>query len=257
MLAGVALFTKLVHPGVKVIGVEAADAAAMKLSLAEGCVTPLDSVGVFADGAAVKTVGTETFRIISDPQYGCDGVVAVSNDEICAAIKDIFEDTRGIVEGAGALSVAGMMKYVGTHGLEGKRVVCVTSGANMNFSRLRFVAERAALGERREALLAVIIPEKPGAFRDMHCCLAPLSITEFSYRFREGRDAILLVGLEVAGPDCTKQAIERLNKSGMPSHNVTGMGERWKKWPPFQKKNPQTTSWSRRTAGTSQAGGRQ
>lgn len=162
LLAGIAAYIKRVAPHVKVIGVETYDADAMTRSLKEGKRVELPEVGLFADGAAVRLVGEETFRIAQDL---VDAMILVSTDEICAAIKDVFEDTRGIVEPAGALSVAGFKKYIAAgKGRAGGNYVAVTSGANMNFDRLRFVSERAELGEKREALVSVVVPEKPGRF---------------------------------------------------------------------------------------------
>ena len=230
LIAGITLYTKRVFPGVKVIGVEACDAAAMKASLAQGKVVTLDDVGVFAEGAAVKTVGAETFRVAKGDVTGGKGVeevVSVTNDEICAAIKDVFEDTRTVVEGAGALSVAGMLKYARAHRaeLEGKNVVCVTSGANLNFSRLRFVAERAEIGQAREALLTVVIPEQKGSFHDMYKCIAPLAISEFSYRFRPGGKAFIFVAVHTTGTreEDIPPVLKRLNEKGMPASDETGM----------------------------------
>ncbi|CAG8516087.1 8507_t:CDS:2 [Cetraspora pellucida] len=163
LISGIGSYVKRICPNIKIIGVETYDANAMTLSLKEKRRITLDEVGLFADGAAVRVVGEETFRLCSEI---IDEVINVTNDEICAAIKDIFEDTRSIVEPAGALSVAGVKKYVTENNIKDGCFVVVTSGANMNFERLRFVAERAKLGERSEALLSVIIPERPGRYSD-------------------------------------------------------------------------------------------
>ena len=181
LIAGIGVYIKRIAPNVKIIGVEAADASAMDESLRKGSRILLSEVGLFADGAAVKTVGEENFRLAREV---VDEVILVSTDEICAAIKDVFEDTRSIVEPAGALSLAGLKKYVKSNPSPNrKRELCaVTSGANMNFDRLRFVAERAGLGERKEALLSVEIPEHAGSFAQLIDAILPQSVTEFSYR---------------------------------------------------------------------------
>ncbi|KAF9300337.1 hypothetical protein BGZ74_008013 [Mortierella antarctica] len=186
LIAGVAAYVKRVAPHIKIIGCETHDANAMTASLKAGKRIQLTDVGLFADGAAVKVVGEEPFRLC---QSFVDEMVEVTNDEICAAIKDIFEDTRSIVEPAGGLAVAGCKKWLREHNLTNKTCVAVTSGANMNFERLRFVAERALLGEQKEALLSVVIPEQPGAFLKLYHHIHPLMVTEFSYRYAHGRKA--------------------------------------------------------------------
>ncbi|KAF9382565.1 hypothetical protein CPB97_007097 [Podila verticillata] len=186
LIAGVAAYVKRVAPHIKIIGCETHDANAMTKSLKTGKRIQLTDVGLFADGAAVKVVGEEPFRLC---QSFVDEMVEVTNDEICAAIKDIFEDTRSIVEPAGGLAVAGCKKWLREHKLTNKTCVAVTSGANMNFERLRFVAERALLGEQKEALLSVVIPEQPGAFLKLYHHIHPLMVTEFSYRYAHGRKA--------------------------------------------------------------------
>ena len=180
LIAGIAVYMKYLYPRVKIIGVEPQDAAAMHESLKAGRRVTLERVGIFADGVAVKRVGEETFTLC---RAHVDEIVLVTTDEICAAIQDVFEDTRSIVEPAGALAVAGMKKYVAREGWRDKRLVAINSGANMNFDRLRHVAERADLGGEREALLAVEIPEQPGSF--LHFCelLGQRSVTEFNYRY--------------------------------------------------------------------------
>ena len=180
MLAGVAAYVKRVRPDVKVFGVEADDAAGMTESLKAGRVVTLPSVGLFADGAAVKTIGSETFRVCSEL---VDGMVTVSTDEICQAIKETFNDTRSVLEPAGALGVAGAKKWIRDAGAAGSHVVAITSGANVDFTRLRFVSERA---DASETLLAVEIPEIPGAFRKLYSHIYPRNVTEFSYRFHNG-----------------------------------------------------------------------
>ncbi|EST08548.1 Tryptophan synthase beta subunit-like PLP-dependent enzymes superfamily [Kalmanozyma brasiliensis GHG001] len=199
LLAGVAAYIKrIAPPHVKVIGVETFDADALAQSLEAGHRVLLNEVGLFADGTAVRIVGEECFRIC---RQTVDGVVRVSNDEICAAIKDTFEDTRSIPEPSGALAVAGMKRYIATHNLQGsgKKFVALVSGANMNFGRLRFVAERAELGENKEALLSVEIPEEPGAFLKLHNHINPRAVTEFSYRYGDSRKAQILLSFMLNG----------------------------------------------------------
>jgi threonine dehydratase len=181
LIAGMAAYIAMLLPRVRVVGVEPTDADAMARSLAAGRRVRLDEVGVFADGVAVQQVGALTFPIIQDT---VSEIIRVTNDEICAAIKDIFDDTRAIAEPAGALAVAGLKRYVERGPAHGQRLGAVVSGANMNFDRLRFVAERAELGEGREALLAVTIPERPGAFRAFCAALGPCIVTEFNPRSR-------------------------------------------------------------------------
>ncbi|KAG0205711.1 hypothetical protein BGX28_002729 [Mortierella sp. GBA30] len=180
LIAGIAAYVKRVAPHIRIVGCETVDANAMTQSLRAGKRIQLNEVGLFADGAAVKVVGEEPFRLC---QQFVDEMIEVTNDEICAAIKDIFEDTRSIVEPAGGLAVAGCKKYLREHNMTGKTCVAITSGANMNFERLRFVAERALLGEQKEALLSVKIPEQPGSFLKLYMHIHPLMVTEFSYRY--------------------------------------------------------------------------
>lgn len=190
MLAGIAAYVKRVRPTVKVIGVESADAAGMTTSMREGKVVTLPSVGLFADGAAVKTVGTETFRVCSNL---VDEMITVSTDEICSAIKLTYNDARVILEPAGALGVAGMKKYVETNEITGQTLVAITSGANMDFDRLRFVAERADGSERT---LAVTIPESPGSFRALYKLIWPRNVTEFSYRYESAGAAHIYISFQ-------------------------------------------------------------
>jgi threonine dehydratase len=192
LIAGMGTYIKAMMPDVRVIGVEPVDADAMAQSMAAGRRVRLETVGMFADGVAVQQVGEHTFPIV---QATVSEIIRVTNDEICAAIKDIFDDTRTIVEPAGALALAGLKSYVEDRGVRGQPLAAVLSGANMNFDRLRFVAERAELGEGREALLAVTIPERPGAFRAFCAALGSCVITEFNYRL-SGRDrAEIFVGV--------------------------------------------------------------
>ncbi len=195
LIAGIAIYAKYLNPKLKIIGVEPVDAAAMHDSLRAKKRVTLERVGIFADGVAVKKVGEETFRLCRE--Y-VDDIVLVDTDEICAGIQDVFEDTRSIVEGAGALAVAGIKKYSAQNSWQGKRIVAINSGANMNFDVLRYVAERSDVGQAREALFAVEIPEKPGSFLKFCEILGQRAVTEFNYRYGSKERAQLFVGLAVA-----------------------------------------------------------
>ena len=195
LIAGIACYVKALYPAIRIVGVQPEDAAAMHASLAAGERVTLARVGIFADGVAVKRVGAETFRIAQ--QY-VDEIVLVTTDEICAAIQDIFEDTRSIAEPAGALAVAGLKKYVARERVTGRSFVTLNCGANMNFDRLRHVAERADLGQQREALFAVEIPERPGSFLAFCELLEARNVTEFNYRYAERARAQIFVGLALA-----------------------------------------------------------
>ncbi|TPX22158.1 hypothetical protein DIZ76_014023 [Coccidioides immitis] len=197
LIAGVGVYIKRIAPHVKVVGVETCDANAMAQSLETGKRVTLKDVGLFADGAAVKIVGEETFRLCREV---VDEVIQVTTDETCAAIKDIFEDTRSVVEPAGALALAGLKKYVAKYPSSNpnRELIAVASGANMNFDRLRFVAERAALGEKKEALLSVTIPEQPGSFAKLVEIIMPHDITEFSYRCATTSSADILMGISLS-----------------------------------------------------------
>ncbi|KAE9366673.1 threonine dehydratase-like protein [Stipitochalara longipes BDJ] len=226
LIAGVGVYVKRIAPHVKIIGVETYDANAMVQSLAKGQRVVLKDVGLFADGAAVKTVGEETFRLC---QEVVDEVIQVTTDETCAAIKDVFEDTRSIVEPAGALAVAGLKKYVASHPSSNtsRNLVAIASGANMNFDRLRFVAERAALGEKREALISVSIPERPGAFAELIRAIMPHMVTEFSYRYATDAIANVLIGISLTSPASQRDEelsslLTRISSSGMTATDLSG-----------------------------------
>jgi threonine dehydratase len=217
LIAGIGVYVKRIAPHVKIIGVESYDADAMTQSLDKGSKVLLKEVGLFADGAAVKTVGEENFRVC---QEVVDEMILVSTDETCAAIKDVFEDTRSIVEPAGALAVAGLKKYVAANPSAdaGRSFVAITSGANMNFDRLRFVADRATLGEGKEALLAARIPERPGAFSELIGALMPHAITEFCYRYSTDAEANVFLGISLTAP--TSQRVSELQ--GLMDRVTTG-----------------------------------
>jgi threonine dehydratase len=212
LIAGIGAYVKYVYPQVKVIGVEPEDAPTLYSALESKRRVNLKQVGIFADGVAVRQIGKETFRVA---RKVVDEVILVSTDEICAAIKDIFDDTRTIAEPAGALSVAGLKKYVQREQIEGNHLLAIESGANMNFDRLRHVAERAELGERREALLAVQIPEEPGSFLKFCRALGRRSITEFNYRYSDNKEAHVFVGIELEqGAEERESLIQRLTGKG-------------------------------------------
>jgi threonine dehydratase len=219
LIAGIAAYVKALRPDIKIIGVEPVDAASMTRSLEKGRRVVLDEVGIFADGVAVRQVGKETFRIA---RKLVDGMVLAGVDEICAAIKDLFEDTRSIAEPAGALATAGLKKYAAEHGLKGKTLVAINSGANVNFDRLRHIAERAELGENRESLFAVTIPERPGSFREFCGILGKRSVTEFNYRYADRTEAQIFVGVRLNGGGAERSAIlEALHKGGYPVVDLT------------------------------------
>jgi len=218
LIAGVAAYLKALRPDIKVIGVEAEEADAMAQSLAAGRRIVLDQVGLFADGAAVKQVGEETFRLC---QRYVDEIIVVSNDEICAAIKDVFEETRAVLEPAGALAVAGLKAWVRQHRVRDRTLIAVASGANINFDRLRFVAERAELGEEREAVLAVTIPERPGSFRAFIQLLGPRNITEFNYRYADPNEAHIFVGVTIHDRREVAELIDTLAQAGLRAVDLT------------------------------------
>ena len=218
LLAGMAAYIKQLRPDIKVIGVEPEDADAMAQSLAQGKRVKLAQVGIFADGVAVKNVGKETFRLA---QLYVDEIIRVDNDAICAAIKDVFEDTRSILEPAGALSIAGLKATVARDGLQGQTLIAIASGANMNFDRLRHIAERAELGEKREAVLAVTIPETPGSFKAFCSLLGARNITEFNYRFADAKAAHVFVGLSIHGQAESGEVVNLLQQHGLAALDLT------------------------------------
>ncbi len=204
LIAGVGAYVKYLRPETRIIGVEPDDAPTLHAALAAGKPVTLDQVGLFADGVAVRCVGQETFRVA---RRVVDEVVLVSTDEICAAIKDLFDDVRVVAEPAGALAVAGLKRYVETTGVAGQHQIAIVSGANINFDRLRHVAERAELGERREALLAVRIPERPGSFLAFCRALGRRQITEFNYRYADREQAQVFAGVELTHGDAEREEI--------------------------------------------------
>src|SRR6185369_14311920 len=212
LIAGIAAYVKRVSPRTRVIGVEPVDSAAMFQSLKARRRVTLPHVNLFADGVAVRQVGRETLRIAREL---VDEMVLVDTDEICAAIKDIFEDTRTVLEPAGALSLAGAKRWIERRSSKGRTLVAIASGANMNFDRLRFVAERAELGEHREAVLAVTIPERPGSFRALCGLLGKRSVTEFNYRLAPRSQAHIFIGVSVSGREETQRLIAILDQHGM------------------------------------------
>ncbi|HZM34384.1 MAG TPA: threonine ammonia-lyase, biosynthetic [Burkholderiales bacterium] len=212
LISGIAAYVKRVRPSVKIIGVEPVDADAMARSLRSKKRVVLESVGLFADGVAVKEVGRETFRLCREL---VDDMVLADTDEMCAAIKDVFEDTRVVLEPAGALAIAGAKAWVEKHSLKNKILVAVASGANTNFDRLRFIAEEAELGEQREAVLAVTIPERPGSFKTFCATLGAKNITEFNYRIADSREAHIFVGIEVEGRSQTARIVRNLRRRGL------------------------------------------
>jgi len=218
LIGGVAAYVKRLRPETRIIGVEAADADAMARSLAAGRRVRLAQVGLFADGAAVKCVGEETFRLA---HAYVDEMVLVDTDAICAAIKDVFEDTRAILEPAGALAIAGAKAYVARHRLRNHTLVAVASGANINFDRLRFVAERAEIGEQREAVLAVTLPERPGAYKKFVSLIGERSITEFNYRYNDPAEAHVFVGVQVANRVESLRLVAQLRRHGYATLDLT------------------------------------
>jgi threonine dehydratase len=218
LISGIAAYIKRVRPDVKVIGVQPVDSDAMVRSVAAGKRVVLPHVGLFADGVAVKQVGRETFRLVRE--Y-VDELMTVDTDATCAAIKDVFEDTRSILEPAGALAIAGIKAWCEKHPTQDRTYVAIACGANMNFDRLRFVAERAELGEEREAIFAVTIPERPGSFREFCALLGNRSVTEFNYRYADPKVAHLFVGVETAGRKATRDLLALLHKHRIEAYDLS------------------------------------
>ena len=218
LISGIAAYVKRLYPHIKIIGVEPVDADAMYQSLKAGKRVRLPQVGLFADGVAVREVGEETFRLCQ--QY-VDEIILVDTDATCAAIKDVFEDTRSILEPAGALAIAAAKTYVEREQIQGQTLVAVACGANMNFDRLRFVAERAEFGERREAIFAVTIPEKPGSLRQFCECLGKRNLTEFNYRISAENEAHIFVGVQIANRSDAAKMIESFERCGFKTVDLT------------------------------------
>ncbi len=219
LIAGIAVYVKQVAPAIRIIGVEPADSDAMRQSLDAGHPVRLDHVGIFADGVAVRRVGDETFRLCQ--QY-VDEIITVDTDQICAAIRDVFEDTRSIVEPAGGLAVAGLKKYVAEHQISGQTLVTLSCGANVNFDRLRHIAERAAVGEQTEMLLAAEIPEKPGSFRRFCETIGRRGITEFNYRYADAEKAHIFAGVHLTDGKRERAALlAALRDAGFPVEDLS------------------------------------
>ena len=219
LIAGIAAYVKYLRPEIKIIGVEPEDSNCLQAAMAAGKRVVLPSVGLFVDGVAVAQIGEHTFAVC---RHHVDEVITVSTDEVCAAIKDIFDDTRSITEPAGALAVAGIKKYVEREGCVDQVLVGIDSGANINFDRLRHVVERAELGEKREAIIAVTIPEKPGSFKTFCEAIGKRQITEFNYRYNTGSEAHIFVGVQTH-PDTDPRSalIASLGEQGFPVLDLT------------------------------------
>jgi threonine dehydratase len=219
LLAGIAAWVKQQQPDIRIIGVEPDDSDAMRQSLAAGKPVTLDHVGIFADGVAVRRVGDETFRLC---QEFVDEMVTVDTDQTCAAIKDMFEDTRSIVEPAGGLAVAAAKKYVAENDVHDQTLVTISCGANVNFDRLRHIAERAAVGEQTEMLIAAEIPEQPGSFRRFCEAVGRRGITEFNYRYADDKKAHIFVGVQLTGGMEERHALlEKLRRQGFPAEDLS------------------------------------
>ena len=204
LIAGIATYIKQLHPEIRIVGVEPEDSAGMRDSIAAGQPVELGHVGIFADGVAVRRVGDETFRLC---KAFVDEIITVNTDQCCAAIRDIFEDTRSIVEPAGGLAIAGAKKYIEKNGIHDQTLVTINCGANVNFDRLRHIAERAAVGDRTEMLLAAEIPERPGSFRQFCKALGRRSVTEFNYRYADREKAHIFVGVQLTDGNEERDAI--------------------------------------------------
>lgn len=219
LCAGIAAYIKYVRPETKIIAVEAEESACLQLAMEKQRRAVLSEVGIFADGVAVRQIGKETFRIL---RKTVDRVITAGADEMCAAIKDIFEDTRSIAEPAGALALAGLKKYVAETGCEGQTLIAIDSGANTNFDRLRYISERTEIGEKREAILAVALPEKPGAYKKFCRDLGKRSITEFNYRYADRQEAQVFVGVQVTENHSDRDSLVKgLEKKGYAVEDLT------------------------------------
>ncbi|CAD5916594.1 threonine ammonia-lyase, biosynthetic [Planktothrix agardhii] len=218
LISGIAAYIKRLRPEIKIIGVEPVDADAMSQSLKAGHRVKLSQVGLFADGVAVREVGEETFRLC---QEYVDEIILVDTDDTCAAIKDVFEDTRSILEPAGSLAIAGAKAYVEREKIQGETLIAIACGANMNFDRLRFVAERAEFGERREAIFAVTIPEEPGSLRKFCECIGKRNLTEFNYRIADEKEAHIFVGMQIKNREDAAQIIEYFQENGFKTIDLT------------------------------------
>ncbi|WP_320664512.1 threonine ammonia-lyase, biosynthetic [Prochlorococcus sp. MIT 1223] len=218
LISGIAAYVKSLWPQVEIIGVEPKDSCAMTTSLKAGKIIELDEIGLFADGVAVRKVGINTFALA---QKYVDSMITVSTDEICAAIKDVFEDTRSILEPAGALAIAGMKADITKRNLKDKDLIAIACGANMNFERLRFVAERAELGEQKESMLAIEIPEKAGSLREICKLLGRKNLTEFSYRMSGSNNAFIFLGVEIKEPKEIEELINKFQSAGFNCLDLT------------------------------------
>lgn len=218
LISGIGAYIKRLYPEIKMIGVEPVDADSMYQSLRTKRRVRIPKVGLFADGVAVKQVGIETFRLCREL---VDEIVLVDTDSICAAIKDVFEDTRAILEPSGALSIAGAKAYVKREQIRDKNLIAIASGANMNFDRLRHVSERAELGEQREAVMAVTIPEEPGSFKKFCAMLGTRSITEFNYRYADPKEAHVFVAVSVRNREEATKLIKNLESSGLRTEDLS------------------------------------
>lgn len=219
LIAGIATYIKQLHPDIRIVGVEPVDSAAMRDSIAAGAPVSLDHVGIFADGVAVRRVGDETFRLC---ELFVDEIITVDTDQCCAAIRDIFEDTRSIVEPAGGLAVAGAKKYINENNISGQTLITISCGANVNFDRLRHIAERAAIGDQTEMLVAAEIPEEPGSFRRFCETLGKKGITEFNYRYADANKAHIFVGVQLKGDDNERaELLQKIAAAGFPTVDLS------------------------------------
>jgi threonine dehydratase len=218
LIAGIGSYIKEIRPEIKIIGVQTIDSDAMKRSIEAGKRVELKEVGLFSDGTAVKLVGKETFKIC---QEVVDEIITVDTDAICAAINDVFTDTRSILEPAGALSVAGLKAYIAKNKCTNKTFISIACGANMNFSRLRFVAERADVGESKEAVFAITIPEERGSFKRFCSLIGKRSVTEFNYRISDSKNAYIFIGISTQKPGDSEHIAKEFIKSGFDTIDLT------------------------------------